>query len=253
MLNVMMAAEEERRGRLGRHLEKLHETTANLHIRVLGSLIVWIVVGMVFYAGYAKMSWNNAFWYAVQAGNSIGFGNLSEPNDDKCHAFTIFLILAYSSVVGGGIGQYIPRLFESLVDRIGRPDESAVEDLTAYFGKINSPVHLVEYVWFCIKYYTGWYLDPDRALTSWCWCIWMFIGAVWWVNMYPNETFFAGIYLAITACSTAGLYGPYCKDPTTIGGPTCDLGMEPSIFVGMFVTIGVPRKSRARHLFLALQ
>ena len=68
-------------------------------------------------------------------------------------------------------------------------------------------------------------------------CMYMVIQYICiYVCMYVSS----GLYFAITSCSTAGLYGPYCADPGTFGTARCDVGARDGLFVGCYVLLGVP-------------
>eukprot|EP01035_Chromulina_nebulosa_P020049 gene20049-26029_t len=56
----------------------------------------------------------------------------------------------------------------------------------------------------------------------------------------PHPTFIQGLFFAVTSCSTAGIYGPFCMDPSTNNSNKCILSEEQSIFVGLYVLVGVP-------------
>jgi Ion channel len=245
MLNIMMSMQQMQYLDLDpnkSHLGKLHHHSKDITVRIAVIYIVWAVVGTGFYVGYNGWKWNNAFYYAIQAGSSIGFGNVAEPNDDRCHVFTIFFILTYSSVIIGSLSVWIPKTFARIAELLGGGHQDDVDELWLYFYKIHSVHHFLEYIYFLAKYYNGWYTNPVRTLILWTWGIWILFGALWWSNYFEGETFIAGIYFAITACSTAGLYGPFCIDLTTNATPLCDLGVEASVFTGFYVLIGVPRK-----------
>jgi hypothetical protein len=76
-------------------------------------------------------TWATAFYYAVEAGLSIGFCSPSE-KDDITRVFTIFYILIGSSVVSGAIGLLLYDIFT-------KKTSFAPIDMTKRLASFNNP------------------------------------------------------------------------------------------------------------------
>jgi hypothetical protein len=63
----------------------------------VGAVAAYLAVSTLFYSAYNGWSLSEAFYYAVQAGLSIGFGVLSE-EDDMSRAFTTLHALVGAAV-----------------------------------------------------------------------------------------------------------------------------------------------------------
>ena len=70
----------------------VHHTQAsvNLHVfkTVFSVTLMWVLLGVVFYAYYEDWSFTTAFFYAMQSGLSVGFGNLVERQNSVSLLFT---------------------------------------------------------------------------------------------------------------------------------------------------------------------
>jgi hypothetical protein len=67
--------------------------------------------------------------------------------------------------------------------------------------------------------------------------LWMSLGVAYGMA-FEGWTLITALFFAITA--TAGLLGPPCLDPKTVGLATCDLGLKRAALSGTFAMIGVP-------------
>eukprot|EP00466_Bigelowiella_natans_P000328 jgi/Bigna1/125640/aug1.1_g348 len=63
------------------------------------TLVIWLCAGTMLYHFYYNWSYSVSFYYAVQAGLSVGFGALYE-DDDETRGYTVFHVLVGSSFVG---------------------------------------------------------------------------------------------------------------------------------------------------------
>ena len=77
---------------------------SNLALRVLLIFGLWLLTGILFYKYTQGWTFYNAYFYCINAGFSIGFGNITEIDFDPYHAFTIAFVLLGSSIVSGAIG-----------------------------------------------------------------------------------------------------------------------------------------------------
>ena len=75
-------------------------------------VLLWITTGTLFYAKFNRWPLATAFFYAVDAGMSIGFCTDVRELTVRSKAFTIFFILAGASVIGGALSLLVTDLLE---------------------------------------------------------------------------------------------------------------------------------------------
>lgn len=87
-----------------------------MYRRCMGIVLVWITAGTLFYSFYNDWPLPQSFFYAVDAGMSIGFC-VEEVYETKLvsKAFTIIFILLGASVISGALALFIQDSLESLV------------------------------------------------------------------------------------------------------------------------------------------
>ena len=65
---------------------------------------LWLMIGILTYMYANDWQVYDAFFYCIDAGMSIGFGEIKERDDDSMHAFTILYVWLGSSIVSGAFG-----------------------------------------------------------------------------------------------------------------------------------------------------
>lgn len=87
-----------------------------MYMRCMGIVTLWITTGTIFYAVCNDWPLPQSFFYAVDAGMSIGFC-VSEVYETKLisKAFTIVFILLGASVISGSLALFIQDALENLV------------------------------------------------------------------------------------------------------------------------------------------
>ena len=75
----------------------------NLWIVSLGSYSLWILIGLIYYKYIENWRFSTAFYYAIEAGLSIGFCDPTEKTDPS-RLFTVVYVLLGSSVIVGSLG-----------------------------------------------------------------------------------------------------------------------------------------------------
>jgi len=85
-----------------------------MYLSCLGIVFIWITTGTLFYSYYNNWPLAQSFFYAVDAGMSIGF--CTEVYEIKLFskAFTIIYILLGASVVGGALALFIQDAVEGI-------------------------------------------------------------------------------------------------------------------------------------------
>lgn len=84
------------------------------YMRCMGIVLVWISSGTLFYSYYNQWPIPQSFFYAVDAGMSIGFCTEVYETKLASKAFTIAYILLGASVIGGALALFIQDLVEGL-------------------------------------------------------------------------------------------------------------------------------------------
>ena len=76
-----------------RHCPKERVLTALAICAAFGLVALWLAAGTLWYHFYLDWTWEMSFYYAVQAGFSVGFGALTE---DRCVSLSLSLSLCLS-------------------------------------------------------------------------------------------------------------------------------------------------------------
>ena len=102
----------------------IRERWGDATIPAIAVVFVWLLTGTAFYHFKDDFRWSMAFYYAVQAGLSIGFGALPEHNISS-QLFTIFFLLAGSSLAAGALSlftQMAVQRHETFIQDIKTPE-----------------------------------------------------------------------------------------------------------------------------------
>lgn len=84
------------------------------YLRCMGIVLIWISSGTLFYSYYNEWPLPQSFFYAVDAGMSIGFCTQVYETKLLSKAFTIGYILLGASVIGGALALFIQDMVEGL-------------------------------------------------------------------------------------------------------------------------------------------
>jgi hypothetical protein len=87
-----------------------HYFISNVFLTCGSLYIVWTGIGILFYTYYDSWTAPTAYFYAMEAGLSIGFCNPLEV-DDFSKLFTIFYVLGGSIIISGSVGLLASSLF----------------------------------------------------------------------------------------------------------------------------------------------
>mmetsp|Transcript_35083 Transcript_35083/g.70931 ORF Transcript_35083/g.70931 Transcript_35083/m.70931 type:complete len:482 (-) Transcript_35083:873-2318(-) len=78
------------------------------------AVVIWMTTGTIFYSRVNKWPLATAFFYAVDAGMSIGFCTDVAEKTKRSRAFSIVFILLGASVVGGALALFMADLLEGV-------------------------------------------------------------------------------------------------------------------------------------------
>jgi hypothetical protein len=87
-----------------------------MYLACLGVVLAWITTGTIFYSKYNNWPLPQSFFYAVDAGMSIGFCTDVAETKIGSRAFTIIFILLGASCVGGALALFIKDIMEGVAD-----------------------------------------------------------------------------------------------------------------------------------------
>ena len=198
---------------------------------------LWIMSGVIFYKFYGNWTTSTAFYYAIEAGLSIGFCNPAE-KDDWSKLFTIVYVLIGSSVVSGCLGFFASVVIYSKVEvarRDANMDNMTIRDSD---DKITFRSFFY-YAWYRVKLFAGWYSNRSRFIIVCVFVFWMSLGVAYGMTV-EKWTFITSLYWAITSCSTGGLQSAECQSHVDDGYTHCDMGNMRGSLMGVFMMIGVP-------------
>jgi hypothetical protein len=186
----------------------------------VAGLILWIAAGTIFYHVHNDdWTFEQGFYYALQAGFSVGFGALSE-EDNSSRLYTIFHVLIGSGFIAGALGLFV----QVVLDK----SEKQQENLRAEFlqeANDGSDDGLAEDIVQCGRQIGIRFMNFD-AICYTLFILWVSVGTAFACTQW-NVSVIEGVYFAITAMSTGGLFAP----PTDAGSMW---------FTAFFILIGVP-------------
>mmetsp|Transcript_25824 Transcript_25824/g.56629 ORF Transcript_25824/g.56629 Transcript_25824/m.56629 type:complete len:571 (-) Transcript_25824:400-2112(-) len=96
-----------------------------MYASCMGIVTLWILTGTLFYSHVNEWPIPQSFFYAVDAGMSIGFCTDVAETKLVSKAFTVIYIVLGASVVGGALALFIQDIVEGVVDR-GRKNNSSI-------------------------------------------------------------------------------------------------------------------------------
>eukprot|EP00529_Nitzschia_sp_RCC80_P023111 CAMPEP_0113492388 /NCGR_PEP_ID=MMETSP0014_2-20120614/28048_1 /TAXON_ID=2857 /ORGANISM="Nitzschia sp." /LENGTH=462 /DNA_ID=CAMNT_0000386213 /DNA_START=47 /DNA_END=1435 /DNA_ORIENTATION=+ /assembly_acc=CAM_ASM_000159 len=106
----------------------------SLYAQCMAIVVVWISTGTIFYSVVNKWPVPQSFFYAVDAGMSIGFCTDVAETLLVSKAFTIIFILLGASVVGGALALFIQDSVEGIAygSRAGGPNQKRTKYTKEY-------------------------------------------------------------------------------------------------------------------------
>lgn len=242
------------------HAENNVETEAwnpltNLPLVATSLYCGWILLGLLFYSNYEGWTYATAFYYAVEAGLSVGYCYPAE-RDDWSKLFTIGYILLGSSVVSGSLGFFASNILRERV-KISRVDYRVDSmPLRDHESDQITIISFLRFCWYQIKYWSGWYTYRTTTTITGVFLFWMALGVVF-AMVAQDWTFIHALHWTITSASTGGLDNIPCIEGTWDDmGMNCEIDSVRASLVGFWLLIGVPgefwsNRSR-RHAFAFL-
>ena len=120
-----------------------------------------------------------AFYYAIEAGLSVGFCEPSEI-DDWSRLFTTFYVLVGSSLVAGLVCTWVAHVIS--LDKNTLEHQNVEAKSENYRIQSNeSIVGYIYYLWFQIKLSIGWYSKKNDIYTIFYLLFWVSVGVVYGV------------------------------------------------------------------------
>lgn len=139
---------------------------------------LWLLIGVLWYKYYNNWTFATAYYYALEAGFSIGFCYPVE-KDDASKAFTIIYVLVGSSIIAGSLGALMTQYFYVAV-------KLRHNDYTSGYLPLKEPISqqytfnsIKNYVWFEFKLFVGWYHHRARVCCMSAFLIWMALGTAY--------------------------------------------------------------------------
>ena len=111
--NVRGGGKLQQQGKLARDEKQRRK---RMYIMCLGIVFVWITSGTLFYSKMNNWPLPQSFFYAVDAGMSIGFCTDVFEVKKTSKLFTVLYILLGASCVGGALALFIKDILEGVVD-----------------------------------------------------------------------------------------------------------------------------------------
>lgn len=185
---------------------------------------IWTMIGVIFYKYYNGWTFATAFFFAMEAGLSVGFCNPVE-KDNNSRAFTIVYVLVGSSIISGAIGFWMSDMFNPSV-RILPAKESELPP----FATTNFFTYARMWVQVNICHYT-----VTRS-SIFVFIICMALGTAYGV-IFEGWTVISSLYFAVTTASTGGLQSPICEKGS---GETCDIGLVRGSLMAVFMLVSIP-------------
>lgn len=228
----------------------------NIYIVTILLYGAWGLLGVIFYYYVDDWTWATSFFFAMQAGLSVGFCEPVE-HSDQSRLFTVFYILLGSSVVAGSIGKFAAELLYTRVClhrhiaiaqimfyscsltqvRIsGKRKQRTIRDYLEADGDVPTFLNKMDFLWYQLKLSVGWYTYRQRVILTLSLLVWIGVGVIYGMCM-EEWSFVMSLYFTVSCLSTAGLQTPTCNGSNP---ETCSLTNERAVYLGFFMLIGVP-------------
>jgi hypothetical protein len=218
------------------NLKRLWKTfVANIYLFCFVSYALWTFMGIIFYYYYDGFTLATSYYYAMEAGLSIGFCQPSEI-DDWSRLFTIGYDLLGSSVVSGAIGVLAGHLMSTRTTLIRVNHEFGAFSLYDEVGKVTVG-SICRFLWYHMKWLFGWYTHRSITIVFIFFLLWIAWGTIL-VMKTEQYSFITALYWAVTTMATGGLQSPACLYGTE--GDTCNIGTLRGGLMGFYMMIGVP-------------
>eukprot|EP01036_Dinobryon_divergens_P029637 gene29637-38760_t len=158
--------ENDRKDHLEQEESWFESLRSNVPLRVSFIFGCWLLTGILFYTYSQGWTFYNSYFYCINAGMSIGFGNLVERDYDPYLAFTVVYVLLGSTIVSGSIGFFFSYITsDSQGARVIQWEDSPRSWLNA--------------LWYRAKYLSGWYSQRSLVKTLFLFLIWMSFGVIY--------------------------------------------------------------------------
>jgi hypothetical protein len=142
----------------------------------LGGLLVYIVVGTIFYEINNEWPFQQALYYSLQAGFSVGFGALSEPNNSS-RWYTICHVLVGSGFIAGALGLFVQVMIDKSETtqqtlqaeylKEGNDGEDSLDEEIEQLGR-QCQMRLLHFDSICLMLFFAWVsLGALFACTNW--------------------------------------------------------------------------------------
>ena len=126
-------------------MQRILTNTDCLFVITLGT---WLLIGMLVYVYSNKWTWYNAFFYCINAGLSIGYGEIAENTTQQMHAFTIAYVLCGSSIISGSFGYFLSSHLSPAGGNLTPDDLHVYDTVTMEQG-------FYKCMWYRFKLYIG--------------------------------------------------------------------------------------------------
>ena len=103
------------------------DSVSVVYLKIFGVVLLWVGTGTVFYSRWNEWPLPQSFFYAVDAGMSIGFCTDVREKLVSSRAFTILFILLGASVVGGALALFVEDAMEGVLSASTRGYQRLLE------------------------------------------------------------------------------------------------------------------------------
>ena len=123
-----------------------------------------------------------SFYYAMEAGLSVGFCEPSEI-DDWSKLFTTIYVMLGSTLISGIVITWIAELTNVSKHNVfyERLEDHIIEEEEEKESEKNCVLALLSHTWFYIKLYSGWYSIRTELLSLMCLFFWSLLGVLYGV------------------------------------------------------------------------
>lgn len=142
--------------------------------------ILWTWLGILFYKYFNGWSLGTSYFYAMEAGLSIGFCEPTEASDWS-KLFTIFFVVLGSTIVSGSLGAMIARMVYSQAELV--PNHHNHGEVSMYDEETQEATFksVSAFLWYETKVFIGWYSHRTRVILIVAFLCWMALGTTYGV------------------------------------------------------------------------
>ncbi len=189
---------------------------SNRYLVFFISWFIWMLVGTIYYSLRLDLGYMRGFYFAVNVGYSIGYGDMTETIDQSQIFSTVYVIVG-ASFIGAGLGFFAEKILSESDDWYLRAQQEVVFEthLAGQSNMLNSGILFIRFHW-------------NRLRVLVLWLLFIIICVICCIEL-NDWSFTTALYFAVSSLSTGGLVSLPLNSPDSY-----------YFAVGLYGAFGIP-------------